>query len=236
MTHTEAEKVLDACPDVEWRLLFGLSRYGGLHFPSESFDLRWEDTVWVRSRMTVRSPKTEHHEDGASRVVPIFPERLPHLWDAFEATEARAEYVITRYRDTRQNLRTQLSRIIKRAGLTPWPKLWQNLRATREAELVESFPTHVACARIGNSQAVAAKHYPQTTDERYAWAVNGEGAALQNAVQHPRASDCTAGNDSSAEPDKQGVFVGMRNDAESLNAGELETLGQTGLEPVLSGF
>ena len=32
---------------------------------------------------------------------------------------------------------------IKRAGLTPWPKLFQNLRSTRETELAETFPLHV---------------------------------------------------------------------------------------------
>ncbi|MEX2139967.1 MAG: phage integrase SAM-like domain-containing protein [Pirellulales bacterium] len=34
-----AEKVLAACPDNEWRLLFALSRYGGLRCPSEHLAL-----------------------------------------------------------------------------------------------------------------------------------------------------------------------------------------------------
>jgi len=42
----------------------------------------------------------------------------------------------TRYRDANQNLRTQLNRIIKRAGLKPWPKLFlpcpRRLRLDRE--------------------------------------------------------------------------------------------------------
>jgi hypothetical protein len=41
----------------------------------------------------------------------------------------------------------------------------QNLRATRETELCEQFPLHVACAWIGNSATIAARHYLQTTDE-----------------------------------------------------------------------
>lgn len=44
------------------------------------------------------------------------------------------------------NLRTQLQRILKRAGLTAWPKLWQNLRATRATELADRYPAHVAAA------------------------------------------------------------------------------------------
>ncbi len=66
--------------------------------------------------------------------------------------------MISRYRNATQNLRTRLQKIIRRAGLEPWPKLWQNLRATRETELAEIFPVHVVSAWIGNSVTVAAKH------------------------------------------------------------------------------
>ena len=36
-----------------------------------------------------------------------------------------------------------MHRIIRRAGLTPWPKPFQNLRSTRETELAETYPLHV---------------------------------------------------------------------------------------------
>ena len=64
----------------------------------------------------------------------------------------------------------------RRLGLTPWPKLFQNLRSTRETELAEDYPLHVVVAWIGNSQPVAAKHYLQVTDDHFAQAV-------QNPVQ-----------------------------------------------------
>jgi hypothetical protein len=51
--------------------------------------------------------------------------------------------------------------------LNPWPKLFQNLRATRETDLAEKHPMHVVCAWTGNSQTVAAKHYLQVTDKHY---------------------------------------------------------------------
>jgi hypothetical protein len=51
--------------------------------------------------------------------------------------------------------------------LTPWPKLFQNRRSTRETELAEEYPIHVACDWIGNSEAVAAKNYLQTTDDHF---------------------------------------------------------------------
>ena len=144
--------------------------------------------------MRVASPKTEHHQGKAYRWVPLFPELLPHLQAVFGEVEGRedwslrpdrpmsAEPVITRYRDQNSNLRTRLSKTIRRAGLDPWPKLFQNCRSTRQTELAETFPAHVVCAWIGNSEAVAKKHYLQITDEHFDKAATGK--AVQKAVQY----------------------------------------------------
>jgi integrase len=168
-------KVIDECPDYEWRLIAALSRYGGLRCPSEHLALRWDAIDWERDRMTVTSPKTEHHEGGESRVVPIFPELRPFLAEAFEQAEPGSEYVITRYRAKNSNLRTQFERIIRRAGESPWPKLFQNMRASRETELSAEYPLHVVCAWIGNSPQVARDHYLQVTDEHYRQAAESKG-------------------------------------------------------------
>lgn len=173
ISREDAEKVIEACPDNQWRTLFALARYGGLRCPSETLNLRWQDIDWYNQRMTVRSPKTEHHEGRESRQVPIFPELLPHLEEAFELAGEGDEFVITRYRSQEANLRTQLQKIIRRAGLEVWQKPWQNLRSSRETELVETFPVHVAAAWLGNTEAVANKHYLQVTDDHFAKAVKG---------------------------------------------------------------
>ncbi len=185
VTREIAQKVLNACPDAEWRLLFALSRFGGLRCPSEVLALTWADVDFGTGRMVVRSPKTEHHHGKGSRVVPIFPELFTHLRDAFEHAEPGTVHCITRYRDSTANLRTQLNRIIGRAGLTPWPKLWQNMRATRETELAEEFPAHVVSDWIGNSVVVAQRHYLQVTDEHFARAagIGDDGEAHQKAHQ-----------------------------------------------------
>ncbi len=161
-------KVIDACPDAEWRLLVALSRYGGLRCPSEHLALRWSDIDWAGGKMRVRSPKTEHLVGRESRFVPIFAELRPYLEEAFDLAVDGTEFVINRYRDSNVNLRTQLCRIIDRAGLDPWPRLFHNLRSTRQTELEESYPSHVACAWIGNSESVAREHYLQVTDDHFA--------------------------------------------------------------------
>jgi integrase len=50
VTRDAAAKVLDACPDAQWRLLFALSRYGGLRCPSEHLALKWSDVDWEKNR------------------------------------------------------------------------------------------------------------------------------------------------------------------------------------------
>ncbi len=196
VTREAAEKVIAACPDHEWRLLVALSRYGGLRCPSEHLALTWQDVDWHRGRFLVHSAKLEHHEGGGERWVPIFPELRQHLEEAFERAAPGAAEVITRYRDTRANLRTQLHRIIRRAGLTPWEKCWQNMRSTRQTELAAQYPLHVVCAWIGNKQAVAAEHYLQVTDADFERAGRpayqsddaagaGECSAPCSALQNP---------------------------------------------------
>jgi integrase len=84
VTQEQVERILESCPDIEWRLLIALSRYGGLRVPSEALALMWSDVDWERQRFLVRSPKTEHHANRAERWVPLFPELRPHFERAFE--------------------------------------------------------------------------------------------------------------------------------------------------------
>jgi integrase len=190
----DAQKVLDACPDAEWRLIFALSRFGGLRCPSEHLSLKWDDIDWGRARMHIHSPKKEHLDCGGDRWVPIFPELRPYLEESFDQAAPGTVYVINRHRDTNANLRTQLMRIIRRAGLKPWPKLFHNLRATLETELAAQYPIHVVCAWIGHPQLIAAKHYLQVTDEDFERATKGaaesDALIVQNPVQQPAAPTC----------------------------------------------
>lgn len=193
ISRNQAEAVLDACPDAEWRLLFGLARFGGLRAVSEVLALKWEDVDMTKGRFTVTSSKTAHHEGHGTRLVPIFPELKPLFEEAYDAAEVGAVYCIERHRHTHTHLRRQFQRIIKKASVQPWPKLWQNLRSTRETELAEEYPVHVAAAWIGNSVAVAAKHYLQVTDEHFE-------QAAHNAAQKPQ--EC-AGNAPKSVPSKK---------------------------------
>ena len=62
------------------------------------------------------------------------------------------------------NLRTQLEKILKRAEVTKWPKLWQNLRASGSTDFARTLPSHAAAAICGHTEQVAKEHYWQVTD------------------------------------------------------------------------
>ncbi len=47
LSREDAQAVLDACPDAQWRLIFALSRFGGLRCPSEHLGLA--GATWIGS-------------------------------------------------------------------------------------------------------------------------------------------------------------------------------------------
>ena len=199
VTPEMAQKVLDACPDAHWRLIFGLARFGGLRCPSEVLRLKWEDIDFEHDRFTVHATKTEHHANEGIRTVPMFPELKPLFQDAFDEAKEGTVYCLERYRGQWSNVGTHMRRIIKRAGFEPWPKLFQNCRSTRETELFKATGGNVkaVCEWIGNSPQVALKHYAQVTDADLKAAakmtvLNDAEKRVQNRV-HPKEE--TFGND-----------------------------------------
>ncbi len=228
ISREEAEVVLSACPSTEWKLIFALCRFGGLRCPTEVLGLTWADIDWDKMRFTVRASKTEHHEDGGIRQVPIFPELHPYLRDCFEQAEDGAVHVITQYRNAKQNLRTQLGRIIDRAGLKQWPKLFQNLRSTRETELREEFPMHVVCKWIGNSEAVASKYYLQVTEDHF-------NRAAHNSVQYPAELASNELQEEVGESEESSYCEPIQNDTTPCKSKGLYQLTPRGLEPRLPG-
>ena len=90
---------------------------------------------------------------------------------------------------SRFSIATQFLRILEAAKIPASPKLFHNLRASRETELADEFPIHVGCEWIGNSPDVARKHSFTVTDDHFARAA-GEQAA-QNPAQSVHAESRT---------------------------------------------
>ena len=158
------------------------------------------------------SPSSREGLPGDSPV----PRLRPILAEAFALAPEGAESVVGG--DYRQsaltpsgwrncNLRTQFERLVKRAGLKPWPRLFHNLWASRETELAKEYPIHVVTAWLGNTPRIALKHYLQLTAADFEKA-NQSGAesgavsvtkAVQNAVQ-PTCASVRQGRQETTQP------------------------------------
>lgn len=220
-------QILAVCPDDEWRAIIALSRYAGLRCPSEILALRWGDVNWERGRLMVRSVKTEGHEGHAVRVVPIAPELRPILQDLFDHAEVGAEAVVPRLHDPKINLRTQFERIIGKAGVKPWPRLFHNMRASCATDWVERFPAHVVAGWLGHSPMIAAQHYLQTRDAHFDLAA-GVGEAAANPATQARRSDPTASEPEKQNPQNSRELEGIGAACDSV---ETQAMPPEGLEP-----
>lgn len=158
-------KMIDAAPSAEWCCFLAMSFYGGLRTPSEHKALTWSR---IRlgdgaGMMTVISPKTER-QGKASREVPIFTELRPYLEDLLEVQgyPVATDPVFPGLgQKSDANLRKQAYAIRDKAGVDPIPKMYQNMRSTRQTTLEAKFPRGTDCQWMGNTEAVAEQHYVQ---------------------------------------------------------------------------
>ncbi len=160
-------RVIDKAPDAEMRAIIALSFWGGLRTPSEHFVMKWSAIRWDENMMTVHSPETEG-VGKPLRETPLFPELLPYLLDLYEVSEHTGpeDFVVQRRRQQSDtNLRARMRRLCIKAGVKPWPKIFQNLRSTRQTILEQFYPRGTVCEWMGNTDDVAESHYIQEMKE-----------------------------------------------------------------------
>lgn len=195
--------------------------------------MRWECIDWDKRRITVISPKTARHPGGGQRIIPLFPELVSPLNDAYETAPEGAVYVITRHRSQAEseagwrnsNLRTRFGKIIRRAGLEPWPKPFHAMRASRETELTEKYPVQTAAAWLGNSPAIALKHYLRVLPEHFDRAIRDGTEAAQNQAQCAHARGRSGRDEAQETPENPEKHELLRRHTNTPADGE-------GLEPV----
>jgi integrase len=161
VTMAEYAKLLDACPDQEWRTIIALARIGGLRCPSELRQLRWTDIL--QDRFTVHSPKTEHHAGRDKRVIPLFAE----LREELDRLDKTTEFVIQSFQGTTWNLHEPFRKIVERAGLGRIRCPFVNMRRSRANEVVRRWGEAKESQWIGHSWDVMEKHYLLQLDEDF---------------------------------------------------------------------
>lgn len=210
------QRLLDVA-NPTWRTIIALARFGGLRCPSEVLSLEWRHVDWKANRITVPSPKTDRYDGKGSRQIPIYEELRPFLLEAWELAEPRQTHVVggghlqkangpTGWKSC--NLRTSFGKLIKRAGLEMWPRLFHNLRSSWETELMERFPIQVVSRWMGHDARICLKHYAQTTSEHYDRATGGaknDAWTAQNPAQQAEAVKCPEPHIASANPSRDSV-------------------------------
>lgn len=235
---TDVLRAIEHAPNGTWKLLIALSRFAGLRVPSEALSLRWQDVDWERGRLTVPSPKTQHLAGRGYRVIPLFPEIRPYLEAAWDQAPVGAEYVMPEeYRRRAQgpagwgnaNLRTTFEKVIRRAGVQPWPRLWHSMRASCETDLARQFPLAVVAKWLGNTQAVAMRHYVDVTDADFERAAIGQGTvdpkAAHNAAQQVRVIDRSEPHDKDAAIQNPSVLHGIATCDDTVQKQGMEAAG-----------
>jgi integrase len=162
-------QVIEKCPDEELQLVIALARWGGLRTPSEPFAMQWKHIDLNRRRVHVQCVKTET-KGKATREIPLFPELLPFIEKLRSSTQNAApdDFVIPALRrSTGANVRKRMSHAIRTAGLKSWPRVFHNLRSSRQTELEERFPRKTVCEWMGNSEQIADQHYLQVREEHF---------------------------------------------------------------------
>jgi len=243
------ERLIEAAPEIEFKLLLAMARYLGVRVPSEPFSMTWDCVDWEHRLLRVPSPKTAA-QGKAYRMTPIFPPVLPHLEAAFDAAEPGQVFIFHRLRQRESvkaaergwwanvNLRQRLMRLITRIGEQPWPRLWHALRASAETDLVARFPIHVVTAWLGNTPRIALKHYLRVTADDNAraaeepWKSGAKSGApvAQNPAQQVPAAKST---ESLIEPESLVGCGFMRQDAKRKPLLHKDLATPTGFEPVL---
>jgi integrase len=181
----EADKILEACPDLQWRVLFGLARLAGLRSPSETHALTWADIIWDQGKMNVPVSKLERFPGKDRRLVPIVPKLMTILEQAFAEAPAGQVKVVTLDRPARR----QFHHIIERAGLIVWPRTWQALRQSCQTQWDQEYGIFVSSQWIGHNVDVAAKHYSMIPDDVWTRATEGDVKSDVTGVENGAKSD-----------------------------------------------
>ena len=209
VTRDEAEAVLAACPDSQWKLLFALSRYGGLRCPSEHLALTWGDVDWDARQNHCAKP-----QDGAPRREGVAASCRCSLscgrtckpcWTNCssdfdpKAKRLSEQPIITRYRDSNANLRTQLLRIIAKARAEAVAQAVPESCGRRgRRNWRRSIPAHVAADWLGHSIADC-RQALLANDRR---ATSTGHSALHHALQQSTETGESDGNERNVENEK----------------------------------
>ncbi len=168
------EQAVKAAPTPGWRAMFGLCRLAGLRLEAAR-TLPWSGHAtdsdgkrhrvgidWDRRRVCVVG---NHKTRRSYREVPICMRLYSILHEAYQVAEDDADTITGL---TPNNLTRIAQGIVRAAGLTPWPKMYQAMRSSCENEWKQRGVAEATyCAWLGHSPKVSREHYVAPTNDEY---------------------------------------------------------------------
>ena len=192
------ERAMEYAPTWEWKLIIALWRFGGLR-RNEPLLLRWEDVLWDKQIIRVKSSKTKSDR--------IFPEIREPLSRVFEGTGNGSEWVIDRacpirYRKTDRsgglknaNLGTIFEKICRKAGLPEITMIGNNMRASAEKDMYSGkYPElrgriDLIARILGHSAGGALKYYRRFSMDDFRELTESFGTGCAQQDEKPRTRD-----------------------------------------------
>lgn len=153
----EVTELIGKLDKVELKLMLAMCRFGGLRRHEVAL-MNWEDIDFGTGAMTIRSHKTP-----PVRTCPLFSELRPLI----EPYRRSAGKVQGKWHCDSNAPATVLKKDCDRLGLKLWAKPFQNLRASRETELLNKYPIVDVTGWLGNSPTVAIKHYAMSMNKNF---------------------------------------------------------------------
>lgn len=150
VTEETIREIIRKTEDPDARMVLALCRFGGFRF-HETAVTKWSDVDLEEGMIRVRSNKTP-----PVRNCPVFASLRPYLE---EVPESRRKGPLQKRWPEDSNSRTQLVKIIEKAGYECWPKPTHMLRKNRATDLLEKFPPKEVAAWLGHDVQVLLKHY-----------------------------------------------------------------------------
>ncbi len=227
------KRILDFCPDATMRAIVALNRLIGLRVPSEIRSLKWSDIDLSQHdpHLRVRAPKTEHHHKRGIRAAPILPSLRPYLQDIWDLAEPghlvpMDSSVFPRFVDAGDSaIRSAALKIMKRAGVEPWPNLFSNCRKSAITDLLsQGYKVQDVASWMGNSSQVIWEYYAMASeDERRRAAAGGSAQVVHESdcgpICGPQSSDIP-GHQEPSSPQNADKKKPARSPKIRENAGE----------------
>jgi len=171
-------QLIDLCIDPTLKVVLALARYGGLRIPSDIVLLTKDHFDFERDIFRIDALKGERAILGVnrirSRVMPIFP-ILKRYIKPYVSNLKKGEMLFPYYQEQMNDIfagerikckeALKFSRFLRKLNLSPWEKLFVNLRASCATDLFQIYDFFKVCSWLGHSLQVSIRHYKMITME-----------------------------------------------------------------------